>query len=222
MQSDIVLHRRVAGVRRRDDRRRCAGEPEQAERGYLGRAAVGVLFIAGGALLHVINLATGGDSAGFADPAHFAWVARAWNAVVRAQTTSLFIGLLAASRPPAGAGDERRAQDRIGYLAVIAFSSPCGCSVDRDQCSGSGHPFRRCCSCCGRSSCHAGRPDEEKAQRRCLAHRAPAPSRPRSRRTYCSAHGTAELGDGRPPTAKCAETPFGAAHTAPLTTGSAP
>lgn len=32
---------------------------------YLGRAAVGVLFIAGGALLHVINLATGGDYAGF-------------------------------------------------------------------------------------------------------------------------------------------------------------
>jgi hypothetical protein len=36
---------------------------------YLGRAAVGVLFMAGGALLHVINLATGADYAGFADPA---------------------------------------------------------------------------------------------------------------------------------------------------------
>jgi hypothetical protein len=33
---------------------------------YIGRAAVGVLFIVGGALLHVVNLATGGDCAGFA------------------------------------------------------------------------------------------------------------------------------------------------------------
>jgi hypothetical protein len=31
---------------------------------YIGRAAVGVLFIIGGALLHVVNLATGGDYAG--------------------------------------------------------------------------------------------------------------------------------------------------------------
>jgi hypothetical protein len=28
---------------------------------YLGRAAVGVLFIVGGALLHIINLVSGGD-----------------------------------------------------------------------------------------------------------------------------------------------------------------
>ena len=55
-----------------------AGRSRQAR--YLGRAAVGVLFIAGGALLHVISLATGGDYAGVADPAHFAWVTHAWNA----------------------------------------------------------------------------------------------------------------------------------------------
>jgi len=30
---------------------------------YLGRAAVGVLFLIGGALLHAVNLATGGDYA---------------------------------------------------------------------------------------------------------------------------------------------------------------
>ena len=88
---------------------------------YLGRAAVGVLFIAGGALLHVINLATGGDYAGFADPAHFAWVTHAWNAVV-VPNQVLLIGLLAAFEATAGVlaiSGGRRTQ--LGYLAVIAF-----------------------------------------------------------------------------------------------------
>src|SRR5215475_618467 len=88
---------------------------------YLGRAAVGVLFIAGGALLHVINLATGSDYAGFADPAHFAWVTHAWNAVV-VPSHVLFIGLLAAFEAIAGVlaiSGGRRTQ--LGYLAVIAF-----------------------------------------------------------------------------------------------------
>ena len=40
----------------------------------IGRAAVGVLFVVGGALLHVVNLATGVDYTGFADPAHLTWV----------------------------------------------------------------------------------------------------------------------------------------------------
>ena len=61
---------------------------------YVPRAAAGLLFIAGGALLHVINLATGADYADFADPAHFAWVTNAWNAVV-VPNHLLFIGLLA-------------------------------------------------------------------------------------------------------------------------------
>jgi hypothetical protein len=68
---------------------------------YFGRAAVSVLFIAGGALLHVINLATGSDYAGFADPAHFAWMTHAWNAVVLPNHV-LFIGLLAAFEAAAG------------------------------------------------------------------------------------------------------------------------
>jgi hypothetical protein len=68
-----------------------AGRSSRAR--YLGRAAVGVLFVIGGALLHVINLATGVDYAGFADPAHFAWVTHAWHAVV-APNQVLFIGLL--------------------------------------------------------------------------------------------------------------------------------
>jgi len=88
---------------------------------YLGRAAVGVLFIAGGALLHVINLATGGDYAGFADPAHFAWVTHAWNVVVVPGHVPL-IGLLALFEATAGvlvlSGGRRT---RLGYLAVIAF-----------------------------------------------------------------------------------------------------
>ena len=88
---------------------------------YLGRAAVGVLFIAGGALLHVVNLATGGDYAGFADPAHFAWVTSAWTAVVVPDQV-LFISLLAVFEAVAGVlvvSGGRKTQ--LGYLAVIAF-----------------------------------------------------------------------------------------------------
>jgi hypothetical protein len=82
---------------------------------------VGVLFIAGGALLHVINLAAGEDYAGFAGPAHFWWVTQAWNAIV-VPNHILFIGLLAAFEAAAGvlaiAGGRRT---QLGYLAVIAF-----------------------------------------------------------------------------------------------------
>ena len=88
---------------------------------YLGRTAVGVLFIAGGALLHVINLATGTDYAGFADAAHFAWVTHAWN-VVLVPNHVLLIGLLALFEATAGAlvlSGGRRTE--LGYLAVIAF-----------------------------------------------------------------------------------------------------
>jgi len=88
---------------------------------YLGRIAVGVLFVIGGALLHVVNLTTGGDYAGFADPAHFAWVTHAWRAVV-APHQILFIGLLAAFEATVGVlvlSGGRRTQ--LGYLAVLAF-----------------------------------------------------------------------------------------------------
>jgi hypothetical protein len=88
---------------------------------YIGRAAVAALFIVGGALLHLINLASGADYAGFADPAHFGWVTHAWHAVV-APNQVLFIGLLAAFEATVGAlilSGGRRTQ--LGYLGVIAF-----------------------------------------------------------------------------------------------------
>src|SRR5204862_521726 len=68
---------------------------------YLGRAATGVLFVIGGALVHVTNLVTGVDYTGFADPAHFWWVTQAWHAVV-APHQVLFIGLLAVFECAAG------------------------------------------------------------------------------------------------------------------------
>jgi hypothetical protein len=91
---------------------------------YVGRAAVGVLFIVGGALLHVITLATGGDYAGFADPAHFAWVTQAWHAVV-APNQLVFISLLLVFEAIVGVlilSGGRRTQ--LGYVAVIAFYLP--------------------------------------------------------------------------------------------------
>ncbi|USX54445.1 hypothetical protein [Lentzea sp. HUAS12] len=91
---------------------------------YVGRIAVGVLFVVGGALLHVINLARGDDYAGFADPAHFDWVTRAWRAVVPPNHV-LLICLLIAFEAAAGilvvAGGR---WTRLGYLAVIAFHVP--------------------------------------------------------------------------------------------------
>ena len=88
---------------------------------YVGRAAVGVLFIVGGALLHVINLASHGDYAGFADPALFAWVTDAWRAVV-APNQVLFIGLLVVFEATVGVltlSGGRRTQ--VGYMGVIGF-----------------------------------------------------------------------------------------------------
>ena len=62
---------------------------------YVGRVAVGLLFVFGGALVHVSNLVAGSDYSGFANPSYFAWVARAWETVV-VPNHVLFIGLLAA------------------------------------------------------------------------------------------------------------------------------
>lgn len=88
---------------------------------YAGRAAVGVLFIIGGALAHVVNLATQVSYANFADPALFAWVTHTWQTVVPAHHGAL-IGLLAAFEAVAGVlvvTGGRRTQ--LGYAAIIAF-----------------------------------------------------------------------------------------------------
>jgi hypothetical protein len=96
-----------------------AGRSRRAR--YLGRAAVGVLFILGGALLHLVNLATGVDYADFADPAHFAWVTDTWRNVV-APNHVPWIGLLAVFEATVGAltlSGGRRTQ--LGYVGVIGF-----------------------------------------------------------------------------------------------------
>jgi uncharacterized membrane protein len=86
-----------------------------------GRVAVGVLFVFGGALLHVINLATGVDYTDFADPAHFGWVTDAWRAVV-GPNQMLFIGLLVVFEATVGLlvliGGR---WTQLGYLGVIGF-----------------------------------------------------------------------------------------------------
>jgi len=88
---------------------------------YTGRVAAGVLFIIGGALVHVVNLATHVNYASFADPALFAWVTHTWRSVVPPNHVAL-LGLLAAFEAAAGAliisGGRRT---RVGYAAVIAF-----------------------------------------------------------------------------------------------------
>lgn len=88
---------------------------------YVGRLAIGVLFIIGGALAHVVNLAGHANYASFADPALFAWVTHAWRTVVPPNHVVL-IGLLAVFEATAGAliiSGGRRTQ--FGYAAVIAF-----------------------------------------------------------------------------------------------------
>jgi hypothetical protein len=98
-----------------------AGRSSRAR--YVGRAAVGILFIVGGALLHVINLATGSDYSGFADPAYFPWVTDAWESVV-VPNPVLFIGLLALFEATVGVlslSGGRRTQ--LGYAGVISFYS---------------------------------------------------------------------------------------------------
>jgi hypothetical protein len=88
---------------------------------YAGRIAVGVLMLVGGALVNAIYLASGVDYAGFADPAHFAWVTSAWRAAV-APHQVLFISLLVVFEAATGAlilSGGRRTQ--FGLAAAIAF-----------------------------------------------------------------------------------------------------
>lgn len=87
---------------------------------YIGRVAVGVLMLLGGALFNAVNLAFG-DYADFADEAHFAWVTAAWRAVV-APNQYLFIGLLVVFEAVVGVlilSGGRRTQ--LGLVGAIGF-----------------------------------------------------------------------------------------------------
>ena len=88
---------------------------------YVGRVATAVLFVIGGALLHVINLATGGDYTSFADPAHFGWVTDTWRDVV-GPNQLLFIGLLIVFETTVGLlAISGGRWTQAGYIGVIAF-----------------------------------------------------------------------------------------------------
>jgi hypothetical protein len=96
---------------------------------YIGRVAVGVLMLVGGAVFNAVNLATVGDYAGFADQAHFGWVTSAWRAVV-APNPYLFIGLLVAFEAIVGVlilSGGRRTQ--VGLIGGSGSTSPCGSLV---------------------------------------------------------------------------------------------
>jgi hypothetical protein len=87
----------------------------------VGRFAVGLLMLVGGAAFNAVQLATGNDYSGFADPAHFRWVTDAWEAVVP-PNYALLIGLLVLFEATVGilvlSGGR---WTRLGYLAAIAF-----------------------------------------------------------------------------------------------------
>lgn len=88
---------------------------------YVGKASVGVLFVVGGALLHVINLVTDVSYADFADPAHFSWVTDAWLDVV-APNEVFFIGLLALFEATVGVLTVLGGRwSQLGMSGVIAF-----------------------------------------------------------------------------------------------------
>jgi hypothetical protein len=87
----------------------------------VGRIAVGVLMLLGGAVFNSVQLLSGNDYSGFADQAHVAWVASAWEAVVPANHV-LLIGLLIVFEATVGvlilSGGPRT---QLGYLGAIAF-----------------------------------------------------------------------------------------------------
>jgi hypothetical protein len=96
---------------------------------YVGRVAVGVLMLVGGATFNAANLALGQTYADFADQAHFGWVTGAWRAVV-APNHYLFIGLLVAFEAIVGvlilSGD---GGPRSASLARSVSILRCGSSV---------------------------------------------------------------------------------------------
>jgi len=87
----------------------------------VGRIAVGLLMLVGGAAFNLVQLLLGNDYSGFADPAPFGWVTDAWEAVVPGNHVVL-IGLLVLFEATVGAlilSGGRRTQ--LGYAGAIAF-----------------------------------------------------------------------------------------------------
>jgi uncharacterized membrane protein len=88
---------------------------------YVGRGAVGGLFILGGALMHAINLASGSDYSGFADPSHFGWITGTWRSVVGPNQVAL-ISLLAAFEAVVGVLVVYGGRwTQIGLVAALGF-----------------------------------------------------------------------------------------------------
>ncbi|HXV93103.1 MAG TPA: hypothetical protein VD813_07380 [Pseudonocardia sp.] len=88
---------------------------------HVGRAAVGVLMLLGGAVFNLVQLVSGSDYSGFAEQAHFRWVTGSWEAVVVPNHVVL-IALLVVFEATVGvlvlSGGRRT---RLGYLGAIAF-----------------------------------------------------------------------------------------------------
>ena len=88
---------------------------------YVGRVAVGMLMLFGGAVFNAANLALGANYADFADHAHFDWVTNAWRTVV-APNQILFIGWLVAFEAAVGvlvlSGGWRT---QLGLVGAIGF-----------------------------------------------------------------------------------------------------
>jgi hypothetical protein len=87
----------------------------------IGRWALGVLMIGGGALVNAVYLATGTSYGGFADAAHFAFIRDTWHSVV-APHQILFITLLIVFEAAAGAlvlsGGSRAQAGLLGLIGM--------------------------------------------------------------------------------------------------------
>jgi hypothetical protein len=88
---------------------------------YVGRVAVGTLFLAGGAFFNTLFLATGGDYSDFADASYLPFVTDTWRSVV-APHQPIFILLLIAFEVATGVlvlSGGRRTQ--LALVAAIGF-----------------------------------------------------------------------------------------------------
>lgn len=88
---------------------------------YLGRAAIGILFVAAGAFFNALNLASGGDYGTFAQDSYIPFVRHTWLSLV-APHQDIFIPLLIAFEVAVGllaVSGGRRTQ--LALVGVIGF-----------------------------------------------------------------------------------------------------